>query len=522
MNNVFTAIQNRDGEALSRMSGYEHQYTNNDNVVNMSAERLVDALFKQLKQLFPAAVVTNLKTPEQEVAAKQQWIAAFAEGGIRTREQVSAGMRHARASESPFWPSPGQFIKWCKDSKMVLGVTIDDVMAEFHRYSKEKSLYPGGPERFPWRHPVMYWVVCDTPSSFAFSSQGSNGSSNVPPIAVANIALFVQEKGSVVRDLAYSFDVDGYQGNDLTILANHLFQKHSIVDWCFSIVPYSSAFCIRDDGKLLVMTYLRDQQVFAWAPQSSTGKYESTCSISEGNEDAVYFVVNRTVNGQTVRYIERLSSRLFTSDEDAFFVDSGLSYDGRNTSDRTMTITGGSGEWDYRAEYTISVSGGAYFTSSDVGAQLQFPYTGTDPDTGDEVSKELRCDIISVTSNTAVVVRANRNVPPSLRNVVTTNWQMARRTFGGLSHLEGQTVNILSDANVEPQKVVSGGAVTLESPGAVVHIGLPITAEFETLDININGQETLLDKKQVIPSVTLVVNASRGIWATTPGGKWYE
>ncbi len=161
MNNVFTAIQNRDGEALSRMSGYEHQYVNNDNVVNMSAERLVDALFKQLKQLFPAAVVTNLKTPEQEVAAKQQWIAAFAEGGIRTREQVSAGMRHARASESPFWPSPGQFIKWCKDSKMVLGVTIDDVMAEFHRYSKEKSLYPGGPERFPWRHPVMYWVVCD-------------------------------------------------------------------------------------------------------------------------------------------------------------------------------------------------------------------------------------------------------------------------------------------------------------------------------------------------------------------------
>lgn len=362
----------------------------------------------------------------------------------------------------------------------------------------------------------------ETPSSFAFSSQGSNGSSNVPPIAVANIALFVQEKGSVVRDLAYSFDVDGYQGNDLTILANHLFQKHSIVDWCFSIVPYSSAFCIRDDGKLLVMTYLRDQQVFAWAPQSSTGKYESTCSISEGNEDAVYFVVNRTVNGQTVRYIERLSSRLFTSDEDAFFVDSGLSYDGRNTSDRTMTITGGSGEWDYRAEYTISVSGGAYFTSSDVGSQLQFPYTGTDPGTGDEVSKELRCDIISVTSNTAVVVRANRNVPPSLRNVATTNWQMARRTFGGLSHLEGQTVNILSDANVEPQKVVSGGAVTLESPGAVVHIGLPITAEFETLDININGQETLLDKKQVIPSVTLVVNASRGIWATTPGGKWYE
>lgn len=159
MNELFSAIQNRDGEALARMSGQQVQH---DTVVNISAERLVDALFKQLKQLFPAAEQTNLKTPAQESAAKQQWIAAFAEGGIRTREQVSAGMRHARASESPFWPSPGQFIKWCKDSKMVLGISIEDVMGEFHRYAREKSMQPGGPERFPWRHPVMYWIVCDT------------------------------------------------------------------------------------------------------------------------------------------------------------------------------------------------------------------------------------------------------------------------------------------------------------------------------------------------------------------------
>lgn len=361
-----------------------------------------------------------------------------------------------------------------------------------------------------------------TPASFSFSSQGNSGSSNVPPIAVANIALFIQEKGSAVRDLAYSFDVDGYQGTDLTILANHLFQKRSIIDWSFCIVPYSSAFCIRDDGKLLVMTYLREQQVFAWAPQSSTGRYESTCSISEGSEDAVYFVVNRTVNGQVKRYIERLSSRLFTNEEDAFFVDCGLSYDGRNTSSRTMSISGGNGDWDYRVDYTITASGGAYFTGADVGSQLQFPYTGTDPVSGEPVAMELRCDILSVTNSNTVVIRANRNVPPVLRNAATTNWQMARQKFSGLSHLEGQTVNILADANVEPQKIVTGGAVTLESPGAVVHIGLPIAAEFETLDININGQETLLDKKQVIPTVTLVVNASRGIWASTPGGAWYE
>lgn len=361
-----------------------------------------------------------------------------------------------------------------------------------------------------------------TPSSFSLSSQGSNGSSDVPPIAVSNIALFIQEKGSVVRDLAYSFDVDGFQGNDLTILANHLFQKRSIVDWSFCIVPFSSAFCVRDDGKLLVLTYLRDQQVFAWSPQSSAGKYESTCGIGEGSEDAIYFVVNRTINGQVVRYIERLSSRQFTNDLDAFFVDSGLSYDGRNTEARTATISGGSGNWSYQVPYTLTMSGGSYFSSGDVGAQIQFPYTGTDPVDGTDVAMQLRCDIVSVESGNSVTITANRDIPAVLQNAATTNWTMARQTFSGLEHLEGQTVNILSDASVEPQKVVTGGAVTLEKPGGVVHIGLPINAQFETLDININGQETLLDKKQLISTVTLVVNSSRGIWASTPGGQWYE
>ncbi len=88
--------------------------------MNISAERLVDALFKQLKQLFPAAEQTNLKTAQQETDAKRQWIAAFAEGGIRTREQVSAGMRHARASESPFWPSPVNSLSGAKTARWCL------------------------------------------------------------------------------------------------------------------------------------------------------------------------------------------------------------------------------------------------------------------------------------------------------------------------------------------------------------------------------------------------------------------
>lgn len=156
---LITAINNRDSAALSRMAGSE---TDPQKVINLEAESLVDSLFRQLKQIFPASTQTNLRTDADEKTAKRQWIAAFSENGIRTREQLSAGVRHARASSSPFWPSPGQFIKWCKDSSTVLGVNIADVMNEFHRYSREKGLHAGGAENFPWSHEIMYWIVTDT------------------------------------------------------------------------------------------------------------------------------------------------------------------------------------------------------------------------------------------------------------------------------------------------------------------------------------------------------------------------
>lgn len=56
-------------------------------------------------------------------------------------------------------------------------------------------------------------------------------------------------------------------------------------------------------------------------------------------------------------------------------------------------------------------------------------------------------------------------------------------TLNGLAHLEGKTVSILGDGAVFPQKVVTGGAITLEQPCSKVHVGLPITADLQTLPL---------------------------------------
>lgn len=115
MRNLVSAIQNRDAGTLARLAGDGPQPV--DRGVHEDVEKLVDALFSNLKQVFPASVSTAWKRPEDEAAAKRQWIAAFAENGIHNRQQLSAGMREARASGSPFLPSPGQFITWCKDGE---------------------------------------------------------------------------------------------------------------------------------------------------------------------------------------------------------------------------------------------------------------------------------------------------------------------------------------------------------------------------------------------------------------------
>lgn len=155
---LLSAINNRDGKSLASL--YGGKQSNVQAIVNPDAERLVDALFRQLKQVFPAASQTNLRTDADESAAKKQWIAAFAENGIRTREQLSAGMQHARASASPFWPSPGQFIEWCKAGEISkYGLPdAEELYAMVMKYSAERGLY-GSAEKYPWESNACWLMV---------------------------------------------------------------------------------------------------------------------------------------------------------------------------------------------------------------------------------------------------------------------------------------------------------------------------------------------------------------------------
>lgn len=337
-----------------------------------------------------------------------------------------------------------------------------------------------------------------------------NGSGLLPPLIVGGNAVYLQARGSIVRDLAFDFAVDGYRGNDLTIFSAHLFDAFTMEEWAYQQIPHSIIWMVRSDGTLLGMTYVREHELLAWHRHDTDGLFEGVAVVPEGNEDSLYVVVNRTVDGQEKRYIERMESRIIDEGaiEDSIFVDSSLSYDGRNTSSTTMTLSGGP-PWTAGTSLTLTASAST-FVAGDVGNEIHLRDNGS----------LVRCEIVGFSSGTSVTVKPDRDVPASLQGVAVTTWSKAVDEFSGLDHLEGKSVSVFGDGfvvaspnNDEYDEVtVSGGSVTLDRPYAVVHIGLPYTSDIETLDIDSTSGETLMDKKKLITNVSMFVETTRGVF----------
>jgi len=172
-----------------------------------------------------------------------------------------------------------------------------------------------------------------TPSSIDARQQSSYGcADNIQPLIVQDDIIFVQAKGNTVRSIAYDFGSNKYKGVNLSLLSQHLFERRTVKQMAFAEKPFSTLYFVMSDGGMVAMTYLKDEQVVAWARHVTDGSYESVCCISEDQEDAPYFVTRRTVNGVQRRYIERRRSRDIRRAQDAFFVDSGLTYNGPETT----------------------------------------------------------------------------------------------------------------------------------------------------------------------------------------------
>lgn len=172
--------------------------------------------------------------------------------------------------------------------------------------------------------------------------QTEYGSRLLEPIRVGTAVLFIQRAGRKLREMIYDYASDRYKADDLTVLSEHIVDA-GVIDMDFQQEPDSILWCVLADGTLSALTYNRERGVVAWVPHVIGGPdafVETVASISapDGRRDDVWFVVRRTINGSTVRYVEVLEDhRLAETDTaDAFYGDAGITYEGVSTK----TISG--------------------------------------------------------------------------------------------------------------------------------------------------------------------------------------
>ena len=168
--------------------------------------------------------------------------------------------------------------------------------------------------------------------------QSEWGSGHHRPVVVGETIIFAEDDDATIRSLGFSLEADKFVGEKLNLLADHLFAEDGpttdiISDWAFAHSPEGRLHAVRSDGEVVTMTFDPTQKVVAfttWDTPGAQGNYERVASLKKsisGAEDGVYLVVQRTFGANTVRYIERVSSRKFADVRDAHFLDFGFIVD---------------------------------------------------------------------------------------------------------------------------------------------------------------------------------------------------
>lgn len=174
-----------------------------------------------------------------------------------------------------------------------------------------------------------------SPNNVMIRRNNTTRAADIQPAQLNSDVFFVEEGGRKLHLVARQTEFDRYSTEDLTLFAHHILGT-GVVEIDSMQRPTPSIWCVRNDGVLATLTYEPKQQVAGWQRQVIAGTDAAVESIAiipstaSTYSDEVWLSVKRTVDGETVRYIEMLELQDWESldTEDFFYVDSGLTYDG--------------------------------------------------------------------------------------------------------------------------------------------------------------------------------------------------
>lgn len=172
-----------------------------------------------------------------------------------------------------------------------------------------------------------------TPSNTLSQAQEYRGISDVLPVTVGSRIVFAQQQGNIIRDLAYSYEADKYTGDDLNLLCSHLFDGHKVVAMTYQQTPDSIIWFVRDDGLLLGLTYIKEQDIYAWHKHSiKNARFVNVCCIPGGECDELYAVIERNGQYENVMLEKRNDNDV---PKEQIYVDDGITVRGSDIKEVT-------------------------------------------------------------------------------------------------------------------------------------------------------------------------------------------
>lgn len=184
-----------------------------------------------------------------------------------------------------------------------------------------------------------------TPSNIEVRRASAFGAApDVRPLAIGNDVLYAQSALRKLRALNFQFQQENFGADDLTIFADNI-TRGGISEMAHADQPDSLVWAVLTNGQGASMTFDRAQKLSAWSNHEFGGSFsggiaeaESVTVIPTTTYDQAWFIIKRTINGVTKRYVEFLDVVFERGDTqaDAHYVDSGLTYSGALTD----TLTG--------------------------------------------------------------------------------------------------------------------------------------------------------------------------------------
>jgi hypothetical protein len=299
------------------------------------------------------------------------------------------------------------------------------------------------------------------------------GSDSQRPINIGTEIVFIQGTGKKLRAMSYDFTSDGYRGDDLIFLAEHM--PNTITALSYGYNPDSVIYAVDSSGDMLTGVYEREQSVIGWSRYSTEGSYESTATIPTSDADHIYVIVNRTINGTTKRYIERFENQdgtgILHGYSDSYLTyDAGTAISGITKADPGVVTSTSHGLSDGDRVKMIGVGG---MTEVEGITYVVANKTANTFELNDEYGNNI--DTSSFTTYTS---------GGYVHKLVTT--------ISGLTHLEGKEVQVKADGAVHANKTVSSGSITLDRSAYNVVVGLPYTTTIATLNTQWNTNEGIM------------------------------